>query len=396
LYPTPASSEGWIIIKVLGLGYEFENIESQIGSVLALANSKKFKDEDSKTILDSITLECERVKKAFKQLVLSAEVEKRVRRCFHFHQEALTGLIDKTDESEKCRAAVLLAAIRKLLVDLLDTFRDQFPEFFNYDARIPGCLAESTISELTQSADFLSAKFSATAIDPVLLDVTLDSFKALEMVSYRKVDYLRRLHQHLFGLDISVNDPNLLRQDLCKVLINCNYNTVKFFDYYTRSVKKSLINCETLSDRIDLVSWFLKECNQEQCLQKISFDPQLPPIHVQLGEWLTQELEYYREKQQLLSSVGLREDGLNKDFKLNFDLSVSQLAYLLKALIETGVLRNKNTSQLIRFLVKFVKTKKSESVSYDSFRMKFYNPESGTKDAVKKTLQSLLQYMNKN
>lgn len=98
----------------------------------------------------------------------------------------------------------------------------------------------------------------------------------------------------------------------------------------------------------------------------------------------------------MLLSPGSPEEGPEKDFKVNFDLSVSQLAYLFKALIETGVIRNKNTSQLIRFLVKFVKTKKSESVSYDSFRMKFYNPESGTKDAVKKVLGSLLQYMSKN
>jgi hypothetical protein len=378
------------------LGYEFENIEYQIGRVLSQQNTHNFKAEESNEILDSVSLECERVRNAFKQLVLSAEDEKRVRRYFHFHQEALTGLIDKTEQSEKSQAPVLLAAIRKLLLDLLDTFRDQFAEFFNFQVRMPRCLTERTISELNQSADSLSSKFSATTLDPVFLNIILDSFKALQFVSYEKVDYLRSFEHQLSRLDVSVNDPDLLRQDLCRVLINLNYNALMFFDYYTGSVKKALVNCETLSDRIDLVSWFLKQCNQEQCLQKISFDPQLPPIHVQLGEWLTQELDYLRQKYQFRLSPGLHEEDPAKDFKLDFDLSVSQLAYLFKALIETGFIRNKNTSQLIRFLVKFVKTKKSESVSYESFRMKFYNPESGTKDAVKKVLGSLLQYMSKN
>lgn len=378
------------------MGYEFENIECQIGRVLALVNTNKFREEESQKILDSISLDCERVKKAFKQLVLSAEEEQRVRRYFHFHQEALAGLIDRTDLSEKSKAAVLLAAIRKLLVDLLDTLREQFTEFFNFNAKIPGCLAKSTISELVESADFLRAKFSATTLDPALFNVVLDNFQTLEPVCYQKVNYLRHLQHQLSRLDVSINDPDLLRQDLCKVLIHCNYNTEAFFDYYTRTVKKALINCETLSDRIDLVSWFFKECNQEQCLHEISFDTQRPPIHTQLGEWLARELDYYKQKQQLLLSPGLLEEGPEKDFKLNFDLSVSQLAYLCKALIETNVIRNKNTSQLIRFLVKFVKTKKSESVSYDSFRMKFYNPESGTKDAMKKVLGSLLQYISKN
>jgi hypothetical protein len=94
-------------------------------------------------------------------------------------------------------------------------------------------------------------------------------------------------------------------------------------------------------------------------------------------------------------SIG-EKDLISKDFKLNFNLSVSHLAFLFKAFIETGVIQNKNTSELIRFLTKFVKTKKSEAVSYESFRIKFYNAETGTKDAVKKTLQLLLNYMNKN
>ena len=378
------------------MGYEFENIECQIGRVLALVNTNKFREEESQKILDSISLECERIKKTFKQLVLSAEEEQRVRRYFHFHQEALGCLIERTDLTEKSKAAVLLAAIRKLLVDLHDTFRDQFTQFFNVNARIPGCLAKSTISELVESADFLLAKFSATTLDPALFNLVLDSFRTLESVCYQKVNYLRHLQHQLSRLDVSINDPDLLRQDLCKELIHCNYNTEKFFDYYTRSVKKALINCETLSDRVDLVAWFLKECNQEQCLHEIPFDTQRPPIHTQLGEWLAQELDYYKQKQQLLLSPKSLEEGLEKDFKMDFDLSVSQLAYLFKVLIETNVIRNKNTSQLIRFLVKFVKTKKAESVSYDSFRMKFYNPESGTKDAVKKVLGSLFQYISKN
>ncbi|MBA4056153.1 MAG: hypothetical protein C0490_15670, partial [Marivirga sp.] len=108
------------------------------------------------------------------------------------------------------------------------------------------------------------------------------------------------------------------------------------------------------------------------------------------------ELDYLKQKQLLQIASPLKGEGVINDFKLNFDLSVSHLAYLFKSFTETGVIQNKNTSELIRFLTKFVKTKKSEAVSYESFRIKYYNAESGTKDAVKKTLQLLINYMNKN
>ena len=82
------------------------------------------------------------------------------------------------------------------------------------------------------------------------------------------------------------------------------------------------------------------------------------------------------------------------EFKLNFDISVSHLAFLFRAFIEAGVIQNKNTSELIRFLSKYVKTKKQESISFESFRIKYYSVESGTKDAVKKTLQSVLNFIS--
>ncbi|MEO5602511.1 MAG: hypothetical protein ABIR06_16435, partial [Cyclobacteriaceae bacterium] len=336
---------------------EFENIESLIGKVLALST---FKGEDSKKILDSIGLECERIKKAFNQLVLSAEEEKKVRRYFHFHQESLVRLINKIHPPARPKAAGLLAAIKNLLVDLHDTFKSQFAEFFDDNGQMPDFLKEDALFELGRSADSLREKFISSSLDPQLFDLVVNSFRALEVVSYQKLHYIRHLQQRLLRVDISINDPDLLRQDFCKVLVNCNYNAGEFFEYYTGFVKKALINCETLSDRIDLVSWFLKGCYQEQCLQNLAFDRHFQPIHVQLAEWLSHELDYYRQKQQLLTLPDLREHGLDKDFKLNFDISVSQLAYLFKAFIDTGVIRNKNTSQLIRFLVKFVKTKKSE------------------------------------
>ena len=64
-------------------------------------------------------------------------------------------------------------------------------------------------------------------------------------------------------------------------------------------------------------------------------------------------------------------------------MSISQFAYFIRTFIEAGVIQNKNISELIRFLVRFVKTKRSENIAYESFRMKYYNVESSTKNSVK-------------
>jgi hypothetical protein len=139
----------------------------------------------------------------------------------------------------------------------------------------------------------------------------------------------------------------------------------------------------------------LKFSNQELSNHAIAYHNQQTPISIQVSEWLSQEVMYLKAKQQLLPTVSA-EEITPSDFKLNFDLSVTHLAFLFRAFIESGVIQNKNTSELIRFLSKYVKTKKSESISSESFRIKYYSVESGTKDAVKKTLQSVLNYISRS
>lgn len=84
------------------------------------------------------------------------------------------------------------------------------------------------------------------------------------------------------------------------------------------------------------------------------------------------------------------------DFKLTLDLSVAQLALLIKSFVETGVIQNKNISELIRFLSRFAVTKKSGSVSQESLRIKYYNVETGTKDSIRNMLHTAIGYINNN
>ena len=178
-------------------------------------------------------------------------------------------------------------------------------------------------------------------------------------------------------------------------LIRINFNDPKFFKFCTGFISSAIQIRETLSDRIDQCAYFYKVVNQTTVIHDVAFDSSVSSIKDQLLEWLSHELDYLHHKQHLQLSP--KEGGLIKtDFKIIFDLSVSQLAYLFKIFSEVGIIQNKNTSELIRFLAKFVKTKKAESVSYESLRIKYYNNENGTKDAVKKTFHSLLNYINKN
>jgi hypothetical protein len=381
------------------LGYDLENIESQIKSLIAAAGSRKLVKESDKA-LEIFEQECMAARLAFKRQFLSAIDEQTLSRYFHFHQQSLLLLINNLSDSLTRKPSALLSRPLDGLIYLLKTLEEEFREYFDASQEIPKCLIDKIASQAERSAEFISWKFQNTCIESELLQIILSAFNKDKMLNngctYGRAYFLRNLESEMRSFSISTNDSDLLRMDVCNLLVKANFNCESFFRYYTSRINKSLVACETLTDRIDQMAYFYKVCNQDFVVFKFSFHPSQPPINMQLVEWISQEMEYLRSKQQLLFSQPSRTEGVPNDFKLNFDLSVSHLAYLFKSFIETGVVQNKNTSELIRFLTKFVKTKRAESVSYESFRIKFYNPETGTKDAVKKTLQSLLNYMSKN
>ena len=77
-------------------------------------------------------------------------------------------------------------------------------------------------------------------------------------------------------------------------------------------------------------------------------------------------------------------------------MSVSQFALLTRSFVESGVIQNKNIAELIRFLARFVKTKRSGTISPESLRIKYYDVETSTRDAVKNLLHTAIGYINSN
>jgi len=75
---------------------------------------------------------------------------------------------------------------------------------------------------------------------------------------------------------------------------------------------------------------------------------------------------------------------------------VSQLAYFLRILVETEVIKNPNDKELLKFYAKHTRTKKTETISSESLRVKFYNIEDSTKEEVKTIVIKLLNFIQNN
>lgn len=121
-----------------------------------------------------------------------------------------------------------------------------------------------------------------------------------------------------------------------------------------------------------------------------------------LVELLTKE-ELFRFKQALLQDliVLLKGEELpfnNQQFgveKIQLGISVSQLAILIRAAIDAGIILNENKTAVLKCIVCFMSTIKTETISVESLRKKFYEAERGSKDSVKDLLMEMFKRVHK-
>jgi hypothetical protein len=385
--------------------HELHSIESLLNVVIGKICAEDLTDDYLQEVENIIADEQERIKSVFDEKLILGGDNATAGCYFAFHQTILVKLLDQTfepglpsDTLWQCRT--ILAIIRRALEDLLTYIKTNCLQHFNYRQRVPKRLLAAWLGKIADNLRALEAKYSCAAGNRELIDIALNPFKNLDVrrsdLSYCELEYYELVQYRLLSLDTSGADQTILRQDICECLMRVNYNCPLFVAYYTNQFQRILMTCETLSDRVDQASYFYKVVGQIKIETHLAFELSAPNVKEQVLDWLSHERDYLQEKWKLQTSCPPQGDALRADFKVTFDLSVSQVAFLIRTFVETGVIQNKNTSELIRFIIRFVKTKKSETISLDSFRTKFYNTESGTKDAVKKMLQSVVHHMNRN
>jgi len=210
--------------------------------------------------------------------------------------------------------------------------------------------------------------------------------------TYRKVMYAREIQKELFRLF----ERPLLREidfELRQIMYYLNYNSIHTVSYHTDYINSLLQDAETRLDKIERLSLVLKEISQAQVKPGLKFNLDAPPLKDQLINYVSEEMDYLERLHYIAGTPPVKPLDPLHAVKVKFDLSVAQLAYLVKVFIEVNVIQNKSLTELLRFLAKCAITKRAESISYDSVRAKYYNIEQSTKEAVKNMLLIMVRYI---
>lgn len=228
-------------------------------------------------------------------------------------------------------------------------------------------------------------------INDNLLKLTFEPLLKIETINIKeKLTYyeFNYCSEFILTLHKQINSENNSEETIKDCLFDLNFNSLQFFKYLTVEVLQELETQENNIKKIDILYRFLKNYNQKQSRNAIKYKSNLPSLKEQIIGWLEEEVEYLTKKVKLEANQNIAND--EEKIKFLTGLSVAQLSYFFGLLMETGIIKHKNQTDVFRFISENFKTNNTEKISVDSIKVKYYNVESTTKNVLREKIIELV------
>jgi hypothetical protein len=344
------------------------------------------------------------IKKINKERVFKLKSKKRIEQYIHRKQYALENLahklikeINPINSSELYQFSNNYDKIDCLKISyiylekLLRFIEKEFRNYLNVDIKIPYRSTFVKEFEITNKLNEVKSRLLESNINDNLLKLTFEPLLKIETINIKeKLTYyeFNYCSEFILTLHKQINSENNSEETIKDCLFDLNFNSLQFFKYLTVEVLQELETQENNIKKIDILYRFLKNYNQKQSRNAIKYKSNLPSLKEQIIGWLEEEVEYLTKKVKLEANQNIAND--EEKIKFLTGLSVAQLSYFFGLLMETGIIKHKNQTDVFRFISENFKTNNTEKISVDSIKVKYYNVESTTKNALREKIIELV------
>lgn len=345
-----------------------------------------------------------KIKKLNKERVFKLKSKKRIEQYIHRKQYALENLahrlikeINPLNSSDLYQFSnnhdkmdcLKIAYI--YLEKLLRFIEKEYRNYLNVNIQIPYRSTFVNEFEITNKLNEVKSRLFEININDQLLKLAYEPLLKIATINIReKLTYyeFNYCSEFILTLHQQINFENSSEETIKECLFDLNFNSLQFFKYLTFEILQELGTQENNIKKIDILYRFLKNYNQKQSRNAIKYKSNLPSLKEQIIGWLEEEVEYLTKKVKLEANQNIAND--EEKIKFLTGLSVAQLSYFFGLLMETGIIKHKNQTDVFRFISENFKTNNTEKISVDSIKVKYYNVESTTKNALREKIIELV------
>lgn len=338
--------------------------------------------------LDRCKAETIRIRQTLLTDSVSLPDHTHVERYLRCHHVGVIQLINKTSGKTK-----LYGEITNSLLELLAEMEKNFTPYLDPQTEICCIHHQNFIRQCKEMVNWIHTTGIASLVNEKLQATCKNFFiqwSKAPVITYHQRMYAHRLMKEIqfaFAHHAGIE----LEEALNALTLTVEYNSTTAFEYWKSRISTRLNSSESKSEQREILWAVQREVRYAPDEINLNNHPQGLTVRDRILTYIAEELEAGESSRQQTSGNGALNSG---NFRMRMELSVSQLACFIKALVDTRMIVNPNVSELLRFLAQTTMSKRSETISFDSLRAKYYNIESGTKEALRQKLQSLLKNLS--
>lgn len=375
---------------------EFENIRDSIQELSQLPAAV----ETELSVQQSDLIETvERTIEIIQLKALTFKKNKGLVNYIRYQQHTLIIIINElsVQASYQSKESAANCPCNVILSNALKSLETLFPKEYDYDAPIPECQKQELFNVLQNQEAVLIGLLNLSISDKIkyLCRTTISGFEAKlsSHVSFRTKLQIGKVIEGLATICSERGDTIQHERNISDLFIKFDINSEASRGYFRHQLNCALHDADTVTSELEIIREFQKRINQievrNECIGNAI------TLKEVLLSWAHDELKFLELKCQMNSQRDTRlAISSNSEFKVNFDMSVAQFACFIKTFVDSGIIQNQNVSELTRFFASHAKTKRSDNVSHESFRMKYYNIENATKDSVRDILHTAIGQIN--
>ena len=306
-------------------------------------------------------------------------------------------LVQYIEGTKESRFQKLYKVLLVLLERLLSFIEDFFSRYFDLDAKIPESYRILSNKEFQSAFALINKNAKEFIIYPTLLKIIIESYEIFALrnpqrpITFRRLIYHKKLLSAIFKI-MDQRKESTQEEQLINLWQYFNFNHNLFI--YILTAKISMIVNELLSPsaKLENLHWQVKFYSQLQTKPQFSLNPNLPDLKEICIHWLQEEINFIEKKTQptfILPQLPAKEIT-----QIETSFSVPQLAFIIKILIEKGIIKNQSCRNLTQMAALYFKTKNTDIISPESLRLKAYAPDRAAVSKVKDILLELLNHIN--
>ncbi|WP_374173167.1 hypothetical protein [Flavobacterium tructae] len=386
--------------------YPFEWFDSLVSQTLnpKKTNVTELSKQDIVIISDHIEKESKNIQNLLKNEIFLLRKKREVRLQVRKYHSNLIFLLDnviehqKTNLFETYELSVILELIKDKLEELLSIVETRFSTFLSLDERVPITYLMLSRNELQFKLEKLAKKVDESftgGVLKIIIQSILQFIKTFSRnkVTYRQLMYQKDLLKSLKSIENSGQEDFFSEID--KLLIEKNFNNVKYIDHIINHINKEIDLDESMPYRITKLLFYKKEVDRIQSSEKVSFDPSRNNIKDVLENWFRQEIVYMEKKLEFNLKANLYDlkptiDSTILNSKIECDLSIDQIALILRATDEARIIKARSMNHFFKMIVPHLSTPFKKDLSYQSVRSKSYSPEERDKEIAVKILEKII------